>query len=51
MPVYEELDRNQMYSLVTNSFLLGGGDGYQVLKDNIQDVIPYGNIHNNGGFI
>lgn len=30
------------YGLVTSAFLLTGGDGYDVLSEHAEDVIPYG---------
>lgn len=37
VPVYEPLDRDEMYRIVVNSFLAGGGDGYKVIADNLKN--------------
>jgi len=35
VPDYRPLEPNATYPILTNSYLLGGGDGYAVLRDNI----------------
>lgn len=44
IPKYEPLDMDATYQLVTNTFLIGGGDGYEVLSTHAKDFIPYGMI-------
>ncbi|KAJ3627081.1 hypothetical protein MTP99_014488 [Tenebrio molitor] len=38
IPAYEDLDLNKTYRLIVTSFLKNGGDGYQVLTNNLKNV-------------
>lgn len=35
IPIYEDLDEEKFYTIAVNSFLVTGGDGYTVLKENL----------------
>lgn len=35
IPKYEKLDESQIYRVVTNSYVKEGGDGFQMIKENI----------------
>ncbi len=35
VPVYEPLQQNALYNVLTNSFILDGGDGYHMFKDSL----------------
>ena len=37
VPVYSPIDFEQMYRIVGASFLVGGGDGFDVVRDNKQN--------------
>ena len=43
VPKYEDLDVNKMYGILTSAFIFGGGDGYTMIKENAQEVLPIGN--------
>ena len=32
-PAYSPLDNNHIYSILVSTFILGGGDGYTMLRD------------------
>ena len=34
-----------MYAVLTSNFLIEGGDGFAVLRDNLISRLPYGNYH------
>ncbi|XP_034236782.1 protein 5NUC-like [Thrips palmi] len=46
IPSYSPVDPRQVYGVVTNDFLVAGGDGFKMLKDapslSLADVTPYG---------
>lgn len=37
-PVYEDFDVNKTYRIATLSFLVGGGDGYAMIKNNLKNI-------------
>lgn len=37
IPEYEELQRGKLYKIVMTSYLARGGDGFKMIKDNIQN--------------
>lgn len=37
VPIYEDLDEEKYYRVAVNSFLVTGGDGYAILRDNLQN--------------
>lgn len=37
-PVYEDLDEDKIYRILTPSFLTKGGDGFQVISENIKNT-------------
>ncbi|CAG9765345.1 unnamed protein product [Ceutorhynchus assimilis] len=39
IPVYEDLDLEAVYSIVVPSFLVGGGDDFTALTDNLKNLI------------
>ena len=42
VPKYEPLDPERTYTVVTNSYMVGGGDGYSMIKEELLK-------HNTGG--
>ena len=36
IPEYQPVENNKVYSIITSSFLYNGGDGYSMIKDNIE---------------
>lgn len=38
VPVYEDLDVNRTYRIITPSFITGGGDGFTALSDNLKNT-------------
>jgi 5'-nucleotidase len=36
VPIYEPIDPNKSYNVITTAFLATGGDGFTVLKDNYE---------------
>ena len=41
-PEYRPVEANKSYAILTNGYLLAGGDGFAVLRDNIQRRLPLG---------
>ena len=39
IPTYSPLEDDMEYTVLTISYLLGGGDGYDMFKDNIIDMV------------
>ncbi|XP_066247958.1 apyrase isoform X2 [Euwallacea similis] len=39
VPIYEELDENKMYYMAVPSFVVGGGDDFTALSDNLQNLV------------
>lgn len=39
IPDYEPLDKEKVYSVVMQSFLSGGGDGFTMISDNIIKIV------------
>ncbi|XP_062592437.1 5'-nucleotidase-like [Saccostrea cucullata] len=44
IPKYEPLNNNKMYGVILTNFILSGGDGYTVLKDNARQEHVVGNL-------
>ncbi|XP_062596334.1 5'-nucleotidase-like [Saccostrea cucullata] len=44
IPKYEPLDNNKMYGVILSNFILSGGDGYTVLRDNARQDHVVGNL-------
>ena len=42
IPRYEELDMDEMYGILTSTFMLSGGDGYTMLSDHGENLLPSG---------
>ena len=42
VPEYEPLKDGQSYDVLTSGFLIGGGDGYTMLEQNVEFHLPYG---------
>ena len=42
VPRYETLARNEIYGVLITDFLFGGGDGYNMIKNNVQNTILSG---------
>ena len=40
--VYQPLDPTAIYTVATNDFLRGGGDGFSVMAENAIDAYDYG---------
>ena len=41
VPTFEPLNENALYGVVTNAFIMGGGDGYGVLRDHAIAKLEY----------
>lgn len=39
VPDYEPLDIEKTYRIVAPSFIVGGGDGYTMIADNVQNLV------------
>ena len=44
VPVYHSLDMDKKYGLVSITYLLSGGDEYDVLSEHAEDIIQYGRL-------
>ncbi|XP_061192083.1 snake venom 5'-nucleotidase-like [Saccostrea echinata] len=44
VPKYEPLDNSKMYGVILSNFILSGGDGYTVLRDNARQDHVVGNL-------
>ena len=42
VPKYEVLDDNTTYDVLTNDYMISGGDGYKVIEDNMLGHEPIG---------
>lgn len=38
IPIYEDLNQDKTYKIITPSFLTGGGDGFTVISENLQNT-------------
>ena len=45
IPEYETVKKDAVYSLLTSSFMAGGGDGYSMLRDDALYSENLGNRH------
>ena len=41
-PSYAKLEPERVYAVLTSNFLIDGGDGFEVLRDNVISRLPYG---------
>ena len=39
VPTYSSVEDEEVYNVLANSFIIGGGDKYDVIKDNVIDKV------------
>ena len=44
-PYYEDLHEDRMYNVLINNYMFGGGDGYDLFKNNVMEFLDYGKLH------
>ena len=43
-PYYEDLHEDRMYNVLINNYMFGGGDGYDLFKNNVDEFLDYGKL-------
>ena len=44
IPTYSPIDLDESYMVVTNNFLVQGGDGYTMIREEMEEHYPLGNL-------